>query len=276
MTNPFGFKVKAPAKKAAKTKPKPKTDLIKVIKDVLHRQIENKTADFGPTGLIDLANAQNTAIFPGNNVKSLTPFTAELVVQQGTSQGTRVGNEIKIVKATLGLQYFPQPYNASTNSIPMPQCVRVIIFSIKDATQTIAQAQTICLNSFFQNGAASAGFSGNMTDYLRVVNKDLVTVYRDFTLKLGAAAYILNTGNQDEFYNYTNNDFKINEHMKIDLLKAGYPKTLRFNDNAVIADGRQLFIVSNPVDADGGSNSDTTSALPSLMDYHINIEYEDA
>lgn len=255
---------------------KPSKRLVNTIKKVISRQIENKIQDYGPAGLVDLASASNTAVFPGNNVKQLTPFTGELVIQQGTGQGARIGNDVRVVKATLALQYFPQPYSGSTNSIPMPQVVRIIIFSLKTPTDTIANAQSVCLNTFFQNGSSYSGFVGNMTDYLRSVNRDQVTVYKDITIKLGAALYASNTGTQAQFYQYANNDFPLNQHMKIDLLKCGYPKVLRWNDNDVITSGRQLYIVSNPMDADGGTNTDTTSALPSLMDYHINIEYEDA
>lgn len=269
----------------AKTKSKSKvkkpvvSDVVKAyVKKAIAVEVENKQARFLVTNPIGIANAVNTTTWALNNVRQLTPNTGELSIVQGTSQGTRIGNRIKIKSATLDFNLFPNADTAGsgTNVIPEPQLVDFFIFSLKTQSDSQAAASTVTLASFFQNGASASGFTGASADWLQKPNKDQVIVYYHKKYKLGASIYESNTAKQAELYWFANNDFKILINESIDLMKHGYPKTLVFEDNNVIPQTRQLYYVISPADVDGFQNGSTTTALPINMNYAINVEYEDA
>lgn len=273
---------KRKAKKSFKRSRKNKAivpDVIKAyVKKAIAVEIENKSATYTQTGPIVIANASNTTVWTTSNVWMLTPNTGELSITQGVTQGTRVGNKIKIKTAELIVHLSPNGYVASgnQNTVPSPQYIDIYIFKLRTQTDSLASARTVSLASFFQNGASAVGFVGNGTDWMHQINNEQVKVYYHKRFKIGYASYAANTGHQAESNDLTNNDFNLSQIIPINLMKHGYAKHMIFEDNNVIPQQDQLYFLANPVDFDGTLPANPTTCVPANMLYSINVTYEDA
>jgi hypothetical protein len=243
------------------------------VKREVSRVIETKDKKYD-SGIIDLANFANTTN-NGNNTIELTPSSSTLAIQQGVLESQRVGNSIRTVSAEVRFRLSPKPYHATENSIPVPQVVMGVIWSIRSQGQALSAAQTITNNSILQNNNASTGFTGDLRDYMRDYNNDEIMVHKKFFLKLGASLYSSNTGNQANMYNFANNDFPLCVIKRIDLTKY-YPKVIKFNDGDNDGNCRSLYMTLSPCDADGGANVSTTNAIPVEFEYGLHLKYKDA
>lgn len=240
-----------------------------IVKKVISKQAEKKLIKTESLAE-NLENAVNVS-YTGTNLFELTPNASTLTLSQGTAQDDRIGNSVTTKYGQLKLQIFPNPYNATSNSIPMPQIVLCVIFSIKPGkAASLTGAQSICTTDILQNNSASSGFQGNLSDCLRDLNTDVITVHYKRTWRIGAAVYSSNTGNQANYYNYANNEFPLFLYKTINITKF-LPKTVKFNDSNDDSTSRKLFCVLMPMDADGGAAVDTTAAIP--LNYNRIIKY---
>lgn len=248
----------------------------KNIKKVILSLAESKNASYF-SSVIQVGNAINATSFPNGTIL-LTPNTL-LTVAQGTGESGRIGNRIKVSKCTLNMTVFPEPYTAVTNTVPIPQCYEIFIWSFKGQySSTLAYAQSTVSNAtgtFFQANNTYTGFGGNSSDTMRMVNSDTISLYFHKRFKLSASVLSSNTGNQANFYNYANNDFKLLQLHKIDLMKHGFPPSIVWNDTNPLAESRQLFMTISPWDCDGGAALDTTNAIPINFTYALTMEYKD-
>lgn len=251
----------------------PKTESIRSIvrKEILNIA-EKKEANL-VQGIGDLYNVSNTANF-GSNTIALTPYTGILGIGQGAAQNQRVGNKIKITKALIKMMIVPKPYDATSNSVPTPQVVNVFIWSPKGVSRDITDARFIAANSFFNNGASVYGLTGNMRDYLYTINDDTVVLHARYTIKVGSQSYSLNTGAQDNAFNYTNNDFKMCAIKTIDYTKF-LASQYTFNDISQTPNEPPIYMTISPVDFDGGANADTTNAIPLQWEFFMKTKYTD-
>ena len=89
--------------------------LRKAIKDAVEKMAEKKAV---------IASGTNVPI---TTASSSVPFGLELAPQisQGTSQNQRVGNEVKVVKATIRGHLAILPFNATTNAAGPPVLVKM-------------------------------------------------------------------------------------------------------------------------------------------------------
>lgn len=245
------------------------------LKKAVQALAEKKTVRYQSANL-ELANAANTAAF-GANCINLVPSSGTYTIAQGVGQGQRIGNKVGVKRAILRLTMQPLPYNLTSNSVPVPQVVVGYLFSLKSVNAALSNAQAAVNGSggfFFQNGNASIGFRGTLSDYQNLVNKDVITPYKRFVFKVGAQHYSSNTGNQANLFNYTNNDFKMCALSSTNVTKW-FPKTLRFEDGFSDTQCRQLFAVFGPADADGGINASGFNAIPLNWSYTIDLDYTD-
>jgi len=213
-------------------------------------------------------NAQINIATPAGGVMyqlDLSPNNSNLTIPQGTGQGNRVGNKIRIVKAVLKYILQPYAYDAVLNALPEPQDVRMIISSTKGQSQNAPPLAT-----FFQNGNTSQAASGYSVDMLLPVNRDTQTVYKDWRHKVGAAINPTVAGTNATYYS-ANNDYKLNVMKTVDLIKF-YPKVIDYNDTTVLPTDRGLFLNVLTDDWDGTGSTSTYSLK---MTYMINLIYED-
>lgn len=250
---------------------------VRVIKHVIRSMQETKTARFILTGgAFNIANSANSSGFATQNVLQLTPNATNLIAQ-GTGQGDRIGNKIRVVGARLKFSVFPNPYNATSNTVPTPQILLMWLCKSKDvASRDTANTATNALANFFNAGDSSLGMSGTVYDYTNPLNHDTFTQYGRKVYKVGAANYQTNTGTQANTYSYSNNEFKLNVISTINLLKHGFPRVIDWNDTTTLPKTNPLYLIMNSVDATGTANSSGASANPLLANMVVEIDWKDA
>lgn len=200
------------------------------------------------------------------NVNSMIPY---INIQQGTGQTNRIGNQIRTRKCTFTFTLNPYPYNAISNSTPIPQEV-VFMFGVvknsKAITPTNADFQKL-----FQEGNNAIAPTSNLQDLTRDVNNDWFTVRKQYRCKVGTASYT-GTGAQVSQQYYANNDFKLNVVRKLDLTSI-CPKLVRFNDatnTQPTNDGLFMWVFAVPADG-----SLVNQIAPLFLNYTINYGFED-
>lgn len=239
----------------------------RMIKREIARNIENKTQQ--------AYNLQQD-IYPSNStqfdsvITPCHPDAVGLIISQGTGQGQRIGNKIKIKKLTFKGVMHPTQYNATTNSTPAPCMVKFWFFYDKDAPTLTPTVKTD--GDFFQFGNTTSGMQNDLMDMFAPVNTDRYRVLHTKIFKLGYASYT-GTGALPQQGNLANNDFKLNCPFSFDLTKY-VPKFYDFRDTATNPTTRGLYFMAQAVYANGAQMSSAT--VPAQMSYVQSVEYEDA
>lgn len=240
----------------------------KMIQRELSRQCENKSLqhyDFDQR-LYTIGNAS----FPTDNIFPLGPDGVGLVMNQGTAQGQRIGNQVRTKKLTFKGTLCCLPYDATFN--PQPQPLMVKLWILYDKTTPTVQPAVQANNDFFQNGNAAKGFHGDLTDQWSPVNTDRYRVLTTRSFKLGFAN-AQNLGTVTSYQGFANNDYKLNCSFSINLTKY-YPKRVKFNDGLTAPTTRGLWAMFTYAPANGGVLPATLycAGLQWMQDY----QYEDA
>lgn len=190
-----------------------------------------------------------------NNTLQLTPSSslgADYTITQGTGQAQRVGNSIRVKKATVRLAMYPQAYSGVSNPVPKPIDVRLLVVAVKPGVTTgavtKAQIQTIVTTNVFANSSTSTSAVNNLYDMITPINTDVLTVYMDEVVKLGPAA-ITGTG-ASTTVPQSNNDYKLNHLLKMDITKY-LPSKITFNDADGSSTSRQIFLIMLACNFDG-------------------------
>lgn len=239
----------------------------RMIRREIARNVENKTQQ--------AYNLQQD-IYPSNStqfdsvITPCQPDAVGLIISQGTGQGQRIGNRIKIKKLTFSGVIHPTPYNASTNPTPAPVMIKFWFFYDKDAPTLTPTVKAD--GDFLQFGNTTSGMQNDLMDMFAPVNKDRYAVLKTKIFKLGYASYG-GTGALPQSGNLANNDFKLNCPFSFDLTKH-VPKIYDFRDTATNPTTRGLYFMAQAVYANGAQMAAAT--VPAQMSYVQSVEYEDA
>lgn len=238
----------------------------KYVKRTIHSQIENKCVQINP-GPLSFGNVLESPEF---NAFPMAPLNLFWSISQGVGQGARVGNVIKVRKTYLNYILYPTQYDVTTNPLPAPQEVRMMLGYVKN-TPTFAPLSGD-IAQLFQAGSSSAAPIGNLKDLISVYNTDYWTIKKSWTHKVGHSNYAglgTSTANQQG----ANNDFKLNVMKRMDITSM-CPKTCIFNDSSVTTNTKNLFFMYYAVASNGFTL--TATNLPIRIDYWIDFHYEDA
>jgi len=245
----------------------------KQVKLIMNRSTENKVMNYqfgtGAAG-ITLYSYTN-AFWSGANIFPISPYQGFANAAQGTSQGTRIGNQLTIKSAKIKLIFHQKPYNATTNLTPAPLLLKVITFY--DKLDTAALPPNLPL--LYQNGASATDpdAQGSSIDLLKAYNTDRYVVKSTKIIKLGWSIYNTIVGGQSTYQYHANNDFPMFNTYTLDYTKH-LVKTVKYNDAVASPTSRGLFMAIFVMGADG------LSILGSQFtcDYRgfIDIKYEDA
>jgi len=222
---------------------------LSVIKKVVRSLAEKKSVNTDPqTYTFNASNATMSAA-----VDLAAPLAA---IAQGNTDGTRVGNRIRLVRYTLKIN-FNAFYNTGVPATDVPLVVQMFIGRLKQDPAQLPSSTD--LGRIYDDGSGSAGADGTMLSTLRDINTEYfnIVAYRKF--KLGIA---IGTGNT-----YANNDFPLcQEFVLNDLLKG----EVIFND-ALTPVNKFLYMWCTATRLD----SATTSAAPCVCRYYISCQYTD-
>lgn len=271
-TSRRSYKKKAYKRKSyARKAPARKSSLKRMVKREISRNIEDKTFQvFNDAHDIVPSNSAgfDSQIIP------VSPFSsAFLTITQGTGQGQRIGNRIKIKKLKFSAIVYPLQYNATTNPTPAPCQIKFWFFYDKEEPQTVPTPTAS--GDFLQYGNTSIGFGNRLFDHLAPVNEDRYRVLCTRTVKVGYAEYggTGATGSLPLQGNLTNNDFKLNAKVVVDLTPYCV-KNVVFRDTSATPTTRGIFMMAEPVYANGAAISATT--IPCRMNWLQEVNYEDA
>jgi len=270
-------KPRAPYKKRSVARTTNVRRIKQLVKAEIARNIEDKTYTYSTSSSTPVAmymyHANNLANWDANNVIPISPYGSWVDITQGVTQGTRVGNKIKVKKAILTLAMIPRQYDATVNPAPTPLDVQLFIVNDKEGN-TKAQITTDIDAGFFNYGASDLPPSGTWLDMMYEVNKAFFTLKKRMTLKLGYANYG-GTGTSAGQQSYANNDYKYSHIKKIDITKF-VAKNVVYNDTDSVPTSQSTFLVLNPTFANGSVQYSTNGQHPAVFSYSISYYYEDA
>lgn len=252
---------KAPARGRRAPARKPTFD--KRVKAVISKMAENKVSNFKTT--LNLRSYSTTAY--DTTIVPCTPFTSFLSIPQGTAQGERVGNGLRVKKLKISGVLRALPYQGLNNVDPCPVYVKLVFATRKDAPMEIVSG----LGDLLQFGGSAESPGTAVVNLTRPYNRDEWTIHTTRTFKVGFAVYE-GTSQNLTAQSYANNDFKFNQIVSVDLTKYCV-KNVKFDDNTVNPTTRN--IVMYPL----VYRADNLTALPAdemvAFDYNLDFEYED-
>lgn len=198
---------------------------------------------------------------------SSTPFGVCLTPQigQGGGDGQRIGNKVKILSSNLKLCVNLLPYNATTNPLPMPLLVRILIVGYKKANQQLMNG-TDANAALWEVNSGAAGPQGNPLDITLQVNDQSYATYYDTVIKLGATGTSTTTPVSSGSYFDSSN---MSMYLDIDVAMSG---PLTYNDTTNIPTNKNRFLIIQPVTADGQACGSYTMAE---CHYTISTKYID-
>jgi len=255
------------ARKSYARKGRSLVSIKKMIKREISANVETKTQQYLGTSY-DLLPSNS----PGfdSNIIPCYPASTFLTIASGTGQGARIGNKIKIKNLKIDGVLFPLAYSATSNLTPCPLHIKIWFFYDKEEPNALPAPNAA--NDFFQFGNGSIGFQNELFDHTMPVNTDRYRVLTSRIYKLGYASY-QGTGAQPQQGNFSNNDFKLNCRVRVNLTKYCV-KNCVFRDGNTTPTTRGIYMMAQPVYANG--NPMTSGTIPARMEYMLTVDYEDA
>ena len=240
---------------------KPKPALRKMVKKIMHQQIENKCVQVSAQNQIVSTFAYGSFL-----TVSMVPYGS---IAQGTGQGDRIGNTIRPRSVYFNYVLNPIPYANPNNLTPVPQDVMIFFGKVKNSKPQIPISTDY--TKLWQQGDSYRGPYSTNLDLIQQVNTDWFTVVKIVKHKIGFANNQGLGSNVNQQY-FANNDYKLNVIRKLNITKY-IPKVVKFNDTTSQPTNDGLFMWATSVNCDGTANS--TNA-PVYMSYCINFTWEDA
>lgn len=209
------------------------------VKKQIHRNIENKEK---------MNYASNLSIQTGDVATTTYPLLMNII--QGSQNDQRVGNQIRTVKGVWKGVFNLLPYDAVTNPNAQPTWVKIwVVKDLKNNGQLSTMDNTSYLN-FFRINNSGLGFQSNPLDTCLEINNDYFRVLYQRTFKLGAAS-AFNAGIPTNANSYFDNS-PFAKQITINWGKWN-KKQLKFNDNTGYCINDNMYLVVQPVTADGTS-----------------------
>lgn len=226
------------------------------VKRAIHRNIENKD---------HIAYAANQTVQSWGT--STQGFSIPLIntLAQGTTDGTRIGNQVKVVRGQLKATMNLKPYDATSNAGAMPVWIK--LFVVRSLSHMALESSLPNYDIFFKGNATYLDWQGNCLDLDLPVNPDEFRVLMTKQFKLGIGA--INSG-------FRYDGWADNSPMckKFTINWGKYVrKQLKFNDSANTPTNDNLYLVVQAVYADGSS---TTGKQVCEIHYVNHSVYEDA
>lgn len=238
-----------------------KSSLVKTIKKVIHQQAENK---------VNSTYAANQVLSYAGSITN--PFWINLTPTptQGTSVQQRIGNQIRVMRGVVKGFVNVRPYDATYNTQIAPVMIKMWLCRRQTYNSQIGGIPgTNDFANFFQSGATSLGFQSNMLDMTLRNNRDYWNVFASKTVTLQNSYY---SGATAPTTTILGSAYKVSAPFSFSFAKhLGFCK---YNDNNTYPTNKELFLVFQPVYADGSSSA--TTLILAETHYTVEWQYEDA
>ena len=211
-----------------------------------------------------------------SNQISNSPYFTQLnwTTAQGNTQGTRVGNQLRVKSAVVKGSLNMRDYSALTNSRELGQLVTLVVFKLKTYLAGTNPTYANTFSRMFQQGNTAVPLTNYPLDHIRTFNKDVFTIKAVRRFKMGFSYPTPNFGSVAPAGTIApNNDFKYQQFFRIPLTKF-YKKTQMFDDTSGAADARNdnLFMMVFCAPADGSAFTST----PLSISWDWEGKFEDA
>lgn len=267
---PYLRRTKKPKKVQRVKKTYKSADVKTIVQRTINRNIETKIATYFVNGLRLYNISNDLASFRTNNYFYLSPTASGngrgCIIAQGTGQGNRVGNEIKVVRAKTSITLYPYSVSYSTTQ-GEPLDIMMYIVRFRNE-RGITPIQTIVEGAFFQDGNNDIGLVGDLQDTVMACNNDIIVQSKRIIGKLGPSGYGAISAGQ-----FLNNDYKYNLHYEIDTtkyLRKGYD----FNDAENDPYNGATLLIFSPVPPQNATEGSTHQTCYLTMRHQI--YYKDA
>lgn len=222
--------------------------------------------------------ADNIAILPYGQQTTHTFTTLNLNqifqgITQGTQNGNRIGDEIKVKKLTFkGFLNWDSSKIANEQYRHLPLYVKMFVFKRKDSIDNPAQYTGPAgtgENQILMNGPTAGAPVNKLSDMNKMFNTDAYKIFKTKTFKLGPSA----VGNTPDTSGQWNNDFKFSQRFSIDLSK--HVNIVKYNEGQPYQ-SNCAFYVGFLIAFGNNSDIDATHLPPVEAHYVVNMTYEDA
>lgn len=229
----------------------------KAVKRVIHRMAENKIlSSYGANQTLNYAGSITNPTY-----LNLTPTPSV-----GASVQQRIGNQIRVVKGRVNGFVNVRPYDGTQNTQPAPVMIKMWLCKRVSYNNAVGGVPgTTDFSNFFQAGSTSVGFQSNMLDMTLRSNSEYWTVYARKTVTLQNSYY---AGSTAPTTTILGSAYKV--HAPFSFSFANHLGLCKYNDGSTYPNNKELFLVFQPVYADGSSSVSTLN----LAEVHYNIEWQ--
>lgn len=210
----------------------------------------------------------NYTSFGTNQILAITPYSARMVIPQGTGQADRIGNSIVCKRARLRALFTVAPYNVTTNPTPTPFYIQWYIFRKKENATELSS-----LSSFYAAGNTSIAPSGSNQDLLYDVNTDSYVVFKSGQIKMGYSAFVATPGGVAGSGYQSNNDSEMSAILDVDYTSASKKKVV-FNDTTSNSLSDLEMFTFWTVNQDGSATANSTYQANAYI--QLQYDYTDA
>lgn len=202
-------------KRKTKRGPGKGNKLIKMVKKVIHDQVENKQA-FHSTG--DSLVKFNSVVDSAGDILQIVPS-----ISQGFTENTRTGDQIRSqkfsVKGFVKLDTNVSGTGTSQNFKYSQVMVRLMVLSMKQrSSYADVTGASASLSTLLRKGGVTTGFNGYLRDIYAPINTDVFTVHYDSKFMLSQDAIISPNNTTTPGVSWVTSDIsKAIKFFKIDL-----------------------------------------------------------
>lgn len=189
-------------------------------------------------------------------------------IPQGTTNGTRIGNSVRIVGGKIKLVIALLPYSAISN--PQPAGLMCRLSSVSNATiNTNTLGSTAVGSDIFDAGSTNIGPQVNLLDICLPVNKNNWTEYDVKRFEIGST-YGSSTGQLSTGMMFDNSTAC--KYVEFDLPSAFRGKVVHYDDGSNVATNVNAWILAFLNYADGTTTGGYT---PARWSYVVQLDYTD-
>lgn len=224
--------------------------------------------------VVNNANIQAFGISPnGPNQCSTFDLTQVLAIPQGTDDGQRVGDKIRV--KSMRLQGYINLDSSLANDgtyLKNPMYIKMYVGRRVDTINdpnTYSYAGGTGFNNLFANGPTAAAPQNLPSDMYRFINKDVYRIYATRMFKIGMSA----PSNDPSGSNQWNNDFKLSKHFSVSLNK--HIDTVKYFDGSTIPSNVGMYCWFTCCWANGVTVTSVTR-LPLEVHFDVNCTYYDS
>lgn len=253
-------------RKGRKPLRKPGAKMIRqIVRKEFSRQVEDKFLRSSASGALG-SNPNTYLPFGTWDTNNILDVNSILVngITQGTGQGNRIANRVKLTKLMLRGSLYP--LDAVTTPTVVKMWVVTDLQNPYNGTSTDIAVSQQTGGNWFEDGNSVAPLQNNLRDLQLTLNTSKYRVYTTRTFK------VANSASPNGVTPGGNNDFKSLINYKINLLKY-VPKYVKWQDNATTATfQRKVFVCFQCVRSNGSTSSDTTANVGHIRTFEVRYE----